>query len=388
MLLKRTLLAFTAGLASLLSLPALADDFADALAAYDRHDYPTAARLFEPLAERGDMRAALFLGAAYYTGLGVRIDRYKTMEWMMRANAGASPADFDFVYGHWQTLADAGDPDAQVALGTAYNSRLGVPVDVDKAFALIKKSADQGYAPGQAGLGALYDSGDGVPKNAAEAHKWFVLAAEQGNTWAQCAIGGMYEAGRGVKKDRDAALSWFRRAADGNYAEAQYELGVAYDQGIGVRSDQAEALKWYRLAAAGGSPLAQNNLAVSYLRGIGVPSDPALAFEFSTLAVNRVALVKPEYQRRMLLTHDLAQGGLGAAQKRAALFQLGERCRDGDGVPQDVMLAYRWMDLSTRDEPDENLRATRLAARDKLIERMQPGQAERAKALVGSGPEP
>jgi len=77
---------------------------------------------------------------------------------------------------------------------------------------------------------------------------------------------------------------------------------------------------------------------------------------------------------------------LSGAQKRAALFQLGERCRDGDGVPQDDVLAYHWMDMSIRDEPDESLRGARLAERDTLAERMRPDQVARAQALSRSGP--
>jgi hypothetical protein len=385
-LLKRLQLALVASVASFISPLVLADEFADALAAYDRHDYATAVQLFQPLAERGDMRAALFLGAAYYTGVGVRFDRFQSMEWMMRAYTSASQSDYDFVYGHWQALADAGDPDAQVALGTAYNSNLGVPVDANKAFALMKQSAEQGYAPGQHGLGTMYASGDGVRKNAAEAFKWFSLAAEQGYSRAQGAIAGMYQTGMGVKKDKAAAIAWLRKAADNNNAQEQYELGIVYSDGKGVRADPAEAVKWYRLAAAGGSPLAQNNLAVSYLQGTGAPRDPVLAYEFSTLAMNRVNLVSPEYQRRIHAAFSEIGGGLSDAQKRAALFQLGERCRDGDGVPQDDVLAYRWMDMSIRNEPDESLRTARQAQRDKLAERMRPDQVARAQALSGSGP--
>jgi hypothetical protein len=386
MLPKRMSQLFVAGVASLLSLHVSADDFADALAAYDKHEYSTAVRLFEPLGERGDMRAALILGAAYYTGLGVRFNRYKSIEWMMRAQSSASQADYDFVYGHWEALAASGDPDAQVALGTAYSSGLGVPMDAKKALALFQQSADQGYAPGQHGLGAMYFSGDGVRKNAAEAFKWYSLAAEQGFTRAQGAVAGMYQTGTGVKKDKAAAIAWLRRAADNNGVQEQYELGVIYDEGNGVRADKAEAVKWYRLAAAGGSPLAQNNLAVSYLKGTGVPKDLIMAYEFSTLAMNGVNLVSPEFRQTISLAFAVIGGKASDAQKRAALFQLGERCRDGDGVPQDDGLAYRWMETSIREEPDESLRAARQAERDKLAERMRPDQIERAKRLSRYGP--
>jgi uncharacterized protein len=376
---KGMLYSLVAGMASLLALHAHADDFADALAAYDKHEYSTAVRLFEPLADRGDMRAALILGAAYCTGLGVRFDRFKSVAWMLRARAGASQADYDFVYGHWQALADAGDPDAPVALGTSYASGFGVPVDSRKAVTLFQQSAAQGYAPGQHAMGTMYDAGNGVRKDPAEAFKWYSLAAEQGFTRAQGAVAAKYMYGRGVKKDKAAAIAWYRRAADNGATQEQYELGVIYSEGNGVRSDPGEAVKWYRLAAAGGSPLAQNNLAVSYLKGTGVPKDPVLAYEFSTLAMNGIDLVEAEFEPAMRRAFAATSTALSDAQRRAAMFQLGVRCRDGDGVPQDDVLAYRWMDASIRDETDESLRTDRRAERDKLAERMRADQVERAQ---------
>ncbi len=381
MSLKKIQFAFVAGAALLLSVHVLADDFADALAAYDKHDYSTALQLFEPLADRGDMRAALFLGAAYYTGLGVRFDRYKSVRWMLKARSSASPSVFEFVYGHWQALANAGDPDAAVALGTAYNTGFGVPIDTNKAFALAKQSADLGYAPGRHALGAAYYYGDGVRKDVAEAFKWYSLAAEQGYTRAQGAIAGMYQTGTGVKKDKAAAMAWLRRSADNGGTQEQYELGVIYADGNGVRADAVEAVKWYRLAAAGGSPLAQNNLAVSYLQGTGVTRDLVTAYEFSTLAMNGADLVEAKFHAPMRRAFATMDGALSDAQKRAALFQLGERCRDGDGVPRDDVLAYHWMDVSTHMELDESLRTARLAERDKLAERMRPDQVARAQML-------
>jgi len=386
MSLKRIQLAFVAVVTSLLSLHVMADDFADALAAYDKHDYSTALQMFEPLAERGDMRAALFLGAAYYTGLGVRFDRYKSVRWMLQARSSASPSDYEFVYGHWQALADAGDPDAPVALGTAYNTGFGVSMDQEKAFALARQSADQGYAPGQHALGTMYYSGDGVRKNPDEAFKWFSFAAEQGFTRAQGALAEMYLTGRGVKKDKATAIAWYRRSADDGGTQEQYELGVMYADGNGVRADPVEAVKWYRLAAAGGSPLAQNNLAVSYLQGTGVTTDLITAYEFSTLAMNGEDLVDADSHAPMRRAFATIGGALSESQKRAALFQLGERCRDGDGVPQDDVLAYHWMDMSIRDEPDESLRTARLVERDQLAKRMRPDQVARAQTLSGSGP--
>ena len=53
------------------STPALADALGDAQSAYKRGDYETAFRLFQPLAERGDVSAQSMLGLMYDEGKGV-----------------------------------------------------------------------------------------------------------------------------------------------------------------------------------------------------------------------------------------------------------------------------------------------------------------------------
>ena len=106
-----------------------------------------------------------------------------------------------------------------------------------------------------------------------------------------------------------------------------------------------------------------------------------MAYAFSTLAMNGVDRVSPEFHQTIHLAFVTIGGKLNDAQRRAALFQLGQRCRDGDGVPQDDVLAYRWMEMSIRNEPDESLRAGRQAERDTLAARMRPDQVARAQAL-------
>jgi uncharacterized protein len=71
----------------------------------------------------------------------------------------ASPApvpaqDDDLSSLHQQ--ADAGDAQAQFALGNRFYQGIGVPQDYNQAPFLYRKSADQGFAPAQNQLGAMY----------------------------------------------------------------------------------------------------------------------------------------------------------------------------------------------------------------------------------------
>jgi hypothetical protein len=59
MFLKRVRLAMVAATISLLAASALADEFADGIAAFDRGDFSAAHLLLMPLAEQGDPRAAI-----------------------------------------------------------------------------------------------------------------------------------------------------------------------------------------------------------------------------------------------------------------------------------------------------------------------------------------
>jgi uncharacterized protein len=136
----------------------VAGPFEDGFAAFARGDYVGAIRIFRPLAEEGDARAAFYLGYMYDEGLG----------------AGQSS---------------------------------------DQAAIWFRKAAEQGDAVAQGTLGYMYFSGDGVPQNYAEAMKWSLLAAKQGDLSAQYRIGALYEAGLGVPKNDTLAYMWFSLSA-------------------------------------------------------------------------------------------------------------------------------------------------------------------------------
>ena len=76
-------------------------------------------------------------------------------------------------------LAEQGDPRAQSALGTMYETGFGVTQDYKAAATWYRKAADQGNARAQYDLGALYERGDGVPRDYVQAFKWYSLAASR-----------------------------------------------------------------------------------------------------------------------------------------------------------------------------------------------------------------
>ena len=181
--------------------------------------------------------------------------------------------------------AEAGDAEAQCALGMMYFVYQDAGVDLEEALRLFNLAADQKYARAQATLGAMYHHGWGVKKDRAEAYKWSRLAAEQGHDDAQAILGRIYSNGWGVARDFVEAVKWYRLAAEQGHAWAQNNLGMAYHNGRGVvQNDDAEAVKWFRRAADQGVSEAQYNLGVMYHNGWGVPQNYKEAYIWHSIA--------------------------------------------------------------------------------------------------------
>ena len=67
------------------AVPAHAGPLEDGLAAYDRGNYATALRHWQPLAEQGHVGAQNNLGIMYYNGEGVRQDNTEAAKWYRKA---------------------------------------------------------------------------------------------------------------------------------------------------------------------------------------------------------------------------------------------------------------------------------------------------------------
>ena len=83
-------------------------DFKQGLTAFEQGDYATAARIWGPVAERGNARAQYYLGAMYAYGKGVSRDYQKALAWYSRA-------------------AEQGDVASQYNLAQMYRTGRGAP---------------------------------------------------------------------------------------------------------------------------------------------------------------------------------------------------------------------------------------------------------------------
>lgn len=122
--------------------------------------------------------------------------------------------------------------------------------------------------------------------------------AEAGDAVAQFELALMHASGFGVAQNMRTAARWLRRAAEQGHAEAQFQYGSLVYRGQAVVQDHREAAQWFRKAADAGHAEAQFNLGLMYERGDGVAQDDIQAHKWVNLAVARL----PEEQSRLRAT--------------------------------------------------------------------------------------
>ncbi len=148
--------------------------------------------------------------------------------------------------------------------------------------------------------------------------------AEQGNAVAQTRLGWMYRAGKSVPEDWVEAERWYRKAAEQGSAEAQIALGnMHYWCGGDIswrcrftreNPDYTEAVKWYGKAAEHGDAWGQLYLGRMYLAGQGVPQDYVLAYKW----LNLVAAQKSTFSKeRDLIAAEMTREQIAEAQRLA-----------------------------------------------------------------------
>jgi uncharacterized protein len=92
--------------------------------------------------------------------------------------------DYQTARKEWEPLAQEGHAEAQFRLGCLYTFGQGVPEDHALALRLFRLAAEQGDADAQNNLGGMYAEGLGVAADQVEAYMWFELAASAGHETA------------------------------------------------------------------------------------------------------------------------------------------------------------------------------------------------------------
>lgn len=113
-------------------------------------------------------------------------------------------------------------------LAQHYASTGGAAIDVYRAAQLLRGAADLGHAPAQLQLGQAYLSGVGVMQSPALGFEWVSRAAHQGNAEAMLLLADLYYDGIGVRRNLRAAIDWEDRAqgAASTTAAASLQAGL------------------------------------------------------------------------------------------------------------------------------------------------------------------
>ncbi|HEV2562354.1 MAG TPA: retroviral-like aspartic protease family protein [Rhizomicrobium sp.] len=129
------------------------------------------------------------------------------------AQAAYQRHDYSSALKIWLPLARRGNADAEVDVAFLYEHGQGVPQDYAEAVLWYRKAAAKGDARAQRSIGFMYDTGNGLTQNYAEARSWYLRAARQGDPRAQMLLGAMYASAEGVPQNLSAAYMWFSVAA-------------------------------------------------------------------------------------------------------------------------------------------------------------------------------
>jgi localization factor PodJL len=174
-----------------------------------------------------------------------------------------------------RTLAEAGDPKAQLIVGLQYQQGGGAPKNDAAAFAWLSRAAAGNEPVAEFELGVMYKTGRGVNADPPLAFKWFEAAALKGNRRAMHSLATAYAEGWGTDKNMSEAARWYGRAAELGSVNDQFNLGVLFERGMGVSQSLPDAYKWYAIAAAQGDKESQSR--ITAIASMLAPEDLAAA---------------------------------------------------------------------------------------------------------------
>jgi TPR repeat protein len=271
--------------------------------AYERGDYAAAAHAWLPLAEQGDITAAIALGNLYWTGKGAAPDK---------PGSDAAPA-----YGEaakwYRKAADAHVADAELKLAEMYWRGLGVEQDFGEAVQRFGRASDLGNKDALRRLDAMDKSAAALAAagdHAAAARIWRPLA-ERGNTKVEFSLARSLLLAADAREDPAETYGWLQKSAGRGDAKARFLIATFYGAGSNPQRGDAQASAWLR----GTADQLKNGVA-AYGRG--------------------------DFGNALKLLTPLATFGDASAQGK-----LGEIYEKGNGVPRDFAETLKWYRLAS-----------------------------------------
>jgi len=212
--------------------------------------------ILTPLAEQqGSLFASQLLAECYSKGIGVKVDKAKSMHFT-------------------EIAANAGDIESCLTTGLTYYNKK----ERDKAFPFFEKAALAGDTQATYFYGLMLFDGDGVTQDRAKGIKYLQLAADSSHVAANAKLGYIYFNGDGMTQDKVKGFNMIKRAAELGNNKAQWTLANCYRTGDGVNQDYSLAAHWLAQVATGSRKgdyatmiedlKAKNDPFYSYLKGL------------------------------------------------------------------------------------------------------------------------
>lgn len=359
-------------------------------------DLLKAIELYESASKLGNPAAKYALAVIYESGEGVEADVGRATELYRSAAADDHPialrrlAELLFsdvaVEDKKEALAfcrravNAGDVEAIVNLGLAYERGWGVDKDPNKAKELYQKALAQGCKSAELRLeelkpevqyqrGVACMEGKTCPRDFALAREWFEKASEQGHVDAACRLAELLQNGLGGSVDIKRAISLYEQADAGGSASAAVDLGFIYFQGRKAEKNLDKARAYYERACSGFEKTPETEkwhavygyyrLGELYHEGMGVGKDPLIAarlFRFAAVHGNVYACyaLGEMYRDGLAVRKSSAESNKWFAEMwkmlngnlnpcdHWAMRTAGVACRDGNGTEHDLASAAKW----------------------------------------------
>jgi len=276
-------------------LNGLDSDYA-AFAAWRNQDYTQARILAGKAGANGSSGAQLLFGIMLDQGLGGPEDPENAAIW-------------------YHDAAEGGQTDAWLALaGLAFAERGGLSVSDARGF--LVHAADERSPEAYLALGRAFASGHGGPLDEQQAKIWFQKAIGAGINSARTALADLYL----IEGEENKALKLYQTAAFGGSSDAALKAGILQADPESAVYAPKQAGKELRMAAEDGAPAAMTAYGI-YLSSI-TPKLPAQAARWF-----RKAAQADEPEGQYLYALVLAKGE-GVLEDREMAFEWSLRARD------------------------------------------------------------
>ena len=182
-------------------------------------------KLWKKAADQGCAVAQNDIGYCYREGIVVKQDYIKAIEWFGKAAGQGFQKARENLDNFLSKIPNKFNLTYDEETNKIFSRAMAFYIDenYDEAFPLFKSLAEQGHAEAQMYLGTCYDSGWGVKQDRKQTAPWYMKAALQGFAKAQYKLSICYTNGVcGVDADVEQRNYWSAKAAEQGYTSKQY----------------------------------------------------------------------------------------------------------------------------------------------------------------------